>query len=87
MKFEVTNTDLVGRRTTSYATEMSKMIPNLPTFHWRRALPRSDLAEQTGEVSQESPTYFSKLIVFIQLIFKNYHFRYISSITGCALTY
>ena len=60
MRFELTTTD---------ATEMSKMIPNRPTFHWRRTLTRSDLAEQTGEVSQESPIYFSKLIVFIQLIF------------------
>ena len=47
MRFELTTTNLVGRSTTSYATEMSKMIPNLPTFHWRRTLPRSDLAEQT----------------------------------------
>ena len=29
----------------------------------------TDLAEKTGDVSQESPTYFNKLIVFIQLIF------------------
>ena len=59
MRLELTTTDLEGRDT----NEMSKMIPNLPTFHWRRTLPRSDLDEQTGEVSQESLTYFSKLIV------------------------
>ena len=69
MRFELTTTDLEGRGTTSCTTEMSKMISNLPTFHWRWTLPRSDLAEQTGEVSQESQSYFSKLIVFIQLIF------------------
>ena len=46
MRFELTTTDLEGRGTTSCTTEMSKMIPNLPTFHWRRTLPRSDLAEQ-----------------------------------------
>ena len=46
MGFELTTTDLAGRSTTSCATEMSKMIPNLPTFHGRRKL--SDLAEQTG---------------------------------------
>ena len=59
MRFELTTTDLSGRNTTSYAAEISKMIPNLPTFYWRRTLPRSDLAAQTGEVSQESATYFS----------------------------
>ena len=32
MKFKLTTTDLKGRGTTSCATEMSKMIPNLPTF-------------------------------------------------------
>ena len=32
-------------------------------------VPRSALPEQTGEVSKESPTYFSTLIVFIKLIF------------------
>ena len=69
MRFEFTTTGLVGRSTTSYAIEISKMILDLPTFHCRRTLPRSDIAEQTVEVSQESPTYFSKLIVFIQLIF------------------
>ena len=53
MRFELTTTDLVGRSTTICATEMSKMITNLPTFHWRRSLLKSDLAEQTGEVSQE----------------------------------
>ena len=58
MRLELATTDLEDRGTTSYATEMSKMIPNLPTFHWRRTLLRSDLSEQTGEVSQESPTYF-----------------------------
>ena len=39
MRFELTTTDLEGRGTTSCTTEMSKMIPNLPTFHWRRSLP------------------------------------------------
>ena len=34
-----------GQNTTSYATEMSKMIFNLPKFHWRRTLPRSDIAD------------------------------------------
>ena len=58
MRFELTTTDLEGRGTTSCATEMSKMIPNQPTFHWRRTLPRSDLAEQTDKVSEESPIYF-----------------------------
>ena len=33
MIFELTTTDVVGRDTTSYATEMSKMIPNLQRFH------------------------------------------------------
>ena len=47
---------------------MSKTIPNLPNFIGERTLTRSDLAEQTGEVSQESLTYFSKLTSFIQLI-------------------
>ena len=69
MRFELTTTDLAGRSTASYATEMSKMVPSLQTFHWRKSLPISDIVEQTGEVSQESPTYFSKLIVFIQLSF------------------
>ena len=32
MRLKLTTTDLEGRGTTS-ATEMSKMIPNLPTFH------------------------------------------------------
>ena len=50
MRLELTTTDLEGRGTTCCATEMSKMILNLPTLHWRRTLPRSDLAEQTGEV-------------------------------------
>ena len=49
MRFELTTTDLEGRSTTSCATDMSKMIPKLRTFHWHRTLPRSDLAEQTGE--------------------------------------
>ena len=39
MRLELMTTDLEGRGTTSCATEMSKMIPNLPTFHWRRTLP------------------------------------------------
>ena len=69
MRFELTTLNLEGRNITSYATEISKMISNLPTFHWRWTLPRSDLAEQTGEVSQKSPIYFSKLIFFIELIF------------------
>ena len=34
-----------GQSTTSCATDMSKMILNLPTFHWRRTLPRSGLAD------------------------------------------
>ena len=51
MRFELTTLNLEGRNITSYATEISKMISNLPTFHWRWTLPRSDLAEQTGEVS------------------------------------
>ena len=49
MILELTTTDLACRSTTSFAIEMSKMIPNLPKFHCRRSLPRSDLAEQTGE--------------------------------------
>ena len=32
MRFELTTTDLDGRG----VTEMSKMIPNRPTFHWRQ---------------------------------------------------
>ena len=35
-------TNLVGRSTTSYATEISKMIPNPPTFPWQRGLPKSN---------------------------------------------
>ena len=66
MRFELMTTDLAGRSTTSCAKEMSKIISNLPKFHWRRTLTRSDLVEQTDKVSQELPTYFSKLIVFIQ---------------------
>ena len=50
MRFELTITDVVGQKTTSYATEMSKMIPNLPAFHWRSIFPKSNLAEQTGEI-------------------------------------
>ena len=70
MRFELMTIDLEGRSTTSCATKMSKIIPNLKKrFHWRRSLCRSALPEQSGEVSQKSPTYFSKLIVFIQLIF------------------
>ena len=69
MRFELMTTDLEGQGTTSCATEMSKMILNLPTFHWHRTLPRFDLDEQTCEDSQEFPTYFSKLIVFIQHIY------------------
>ena len=69
MRFELTITDQEEKGTASCAIEMSKIIHNLPIFHWCRTLPRSDLAEQTGEVLQESPTYFSKLIVFIQFIF------------------
>ena len=46
MRLKLTTTDLEGRGTTSYTTEMSKVIPNLATFHWRRTLLRSDLAEQ-----------------------------------------
>ena len=49
MRFELTTIDLAGQSTTSYATEISKMIPNLPKFHWRRSLPRSVLAEQTSQ--------------------------------------
>ena len=64
MRLELTTIDPEGQGTTNCATEISKMILNLPTFHWRRSLPRSDLAKQTGEISQESPAYFSKLIVF-----------------------
>ena len=45
MRFELTTTDLEGRGTSSCATEMSKMIPNLPIFHWRKTLPRSGLAD------------------------------------------
>ena len=59
MRFELTTTDLEGRGTTSCATEMSKMIPKPINI----SLPRSDLAEQTDDVSQESPTYFSKLSI------------------------
>ena len=33
MSFELTTTGLEGRGTTSCATEMPKMILNLPTFH------------------------------------------------------
>ena len=58
MRFELTTTDLEGRNTPSYAIVMSKMILNLPTFHWRKSIPRSVLPEQTDEVSQELPTYF-----------------------------
>ena len=69
MRLELTTTDLEGRGTTSCATEISKMIPNLSTFHWRRALLRSDLAEQTGEVSQESANLYVLFIaLFGQLI-------------------
>ena len=50
MRLELTTTDLEGRGNSCCATEMSKMIPNLLIFHCRRTLPRSDLAEQTGEV-------------------------------------
>ena len=50
MRFELTTTDLEGRNTPSYAIVMSKMILNLPTFHWRRTLLRSHLAEQTGVI-------------------------------------
>ena len=57
MKFKFTITDLAGRSTASYDTEISKMIPNLPKFYWRRTIPRSDLTLQTGEASQESVTY------------------------------
>ena len=32
-------------RTSNHKSKMSKMIPNLPTFYWRRTLPRSDLAD------------------------------------------
>ena len=46
MRLELMTIDLSDRSTTSYATEMSKMISNLPTFHWRKTLPRSDIAEQ-----------------------------------------
>ena len=45
-EIQLTTTDLECRGTTSCATEMSTMIPNLPIFHWHRALPKSDLAEQ-----------------------------------------
>ena len=45
MRFELTTTDLEGRGTTSCATEMSKMIPNLPISYWRKTLPRSGLAD------------------------------------------
>ena len=31
-------TDLTDQSTTSYATEMSRMIPNLPTSCWQRTL-------------------------------------------------
>ena len=31
--------------TTNYATEMSKMIPNLLTFHWRSTLSKSSLTD------------------------------------------
>ena len=34
MRFEFTTTDLEGPGTTSCATEMSKMIPNLPISHY-----------------------------------------------------
>ena len=44
MRLELTTTDLAGRSITSFATEMSKMITNLPTSRWRRTIPRSDLA-------------------------------------------
>ena len=58
MRFELITTDLAVRSTTSYATEMSKMISNLPTFYWRWSLLRSDLAEQNGEVLQQSPSLY-----------------------------
>ena len=58
MRFELTTIDLAGQSTTSYATEISKMIPNLPKFHWRRPLPRSDLAKQTGEVAFIKHSFF-----------------------------
>ena len=48
MRFELKTTDLAGQSTTSYATEMSKMIPNFPTFYWRRTLPRPDLSVQAS---------------------------------------
>ena len=57
MRFELTTTDLEGRGTTSCATEKSKMIPNLPTFHWQKSSPKSDFAEQTGEVSDRCYFY------------------------------
>ena len=64
MRLELRITDLQVRAlAVMYATEMSKIIPNLPTFDWRRTLPRSDLADiQIGEFLQEIRTYFSKLI-------------------------
>ena len=40
MSFELTTKDLEGRGTTSCATEMPKMIPNLSISHWRKTLPR-----------------------------------------------
>ena len=69
MRLELITTDQADQSTTSHATAMYKMIHNLLKFHWQRTLPRSDLTKHTGEVSQESPRYFSKLIGFIQLIF------------------
>ena len=63
MRFELTTTDLEGRGTTSCAAEMSKMIPNLPIFHWRRTLPRSKLTEQTGTVTQLVVPRLSRSVV------------------------
>ena len=45
MRLELKTTDLVDQSTTRCATEILKMISNLPTFNWRRILPRTDLTD------------------------------------------
>ena len=69
MRLQLTTTDLAGRSTSKCVTEMSKMIPNVPTFYWRRTLPSLFLASmETGNFLQESAIYFSELAVFMKLI-------------------